>query len=114
MELLIENGFEGFADIMRILLNEAMKIERENALGAASYERTENRKGYANGYKPKTVDTRVGRLSGSRVFPGNSSVVINLPVGGSYKRERRLYFCTGAAGSYISPAYRMLVRGKAV
>jgi len=63
MELLIENGFEGFADIMRILLNEAMKIERENALGAASYERTENRKGYANGYKPKTVDTRVGRLT---------------------------------------------------
>jgi putative transposase len=63
MELLIENGFEGFADIMRILLNEAMKIERENALGAAFYERTEKRKGYANGYKPKTVDTRVGRLT---------------------------------------------------
>lgn len=63
MELLIENGFEGFADIMRILLNEAMKIERDNALGAALYERTEKRKGYANGYKPKTVDTRVGRLT---------------------------------------------------
>src|SRR4030042_1379219 len=63
MELLIENGFEGFADVLRILLNEAMKIERDNALGAGLYERTDNRKGYANGYKPKTVDTRVGKMT---------------------------------------------------
>jgi len=62
MELLIENGFEGFADVLRILLNEAMKIERDHALGAGLYERTDSRRGYANGYKPKTVDTRVGRL----------------------------------------------------
>lgn len=62
MELLIENGFESFADVLRILLNEAMKIERDNALGAALYERTDSRKGYANGYKPKTVGTRVGKL----------------------------------------------------
>lgn len=60
MELLIENGFDGFADCMRILLNEAMKIERDNALGAGPYERSEARKGHANGYKPKTVETRMG------------------------------------------------------
>ena len=63
MELLIENGFEGFADVLRILLNEAMKIERDQALGAGPYERTDTRRGYANGYKPKTVDTRIGKLS---------------------------------------------------
>jgi putative transposase len=63
MELLIENGFEGFADVLRILLNEAMKIERNQALGAQLYQRTDTRRGYANGYKPKTVDTRIGRLS---------------------------------------------------
>lgn len=62
MELLMENGFEGFADVMRILLNEAMKIERDQTLCARPYERTDSRKGYANGYKPKTVDTRMGRL----------------------------------------------------
>jgi len=61
MELLIENGFEAFADVLRILLNEAMKIERDQALGAQLYERTQARRGYANGYKPKTVGTRVGR-----------------------------------------------------
>jgi transposase-like protein len=62
MELLIENGFDGFADVLRILLNEAMKIERDHALGAGPYERSDARKGHANGYKPKTVDTRMGRV----------------------------------------------------
>jgi transposase-like protein len=63
MELLIENGFDGFADVLQILLNEAMKIERDHVLGAAPYERCETRKGHANGYKPKTVDTRMGRIT---------------------------------------------------
>jgi len=63
MELLIENGFDGMADVLRILLNEAMKIEREQALSANAYQRTPNRKGYANGFKPKTVDTRMGRIT---------------------------------------------------
>jgi transposase-like protein len=49
--------------VLRILLNEAMKIERDQALGAGLYERTETRRGYANGYKPKTIDTRLGKLS---------------------------------------------------
>jgi len=63
MEMLIENGFDGMADVLRILLNEAMKIERENCLAAGAYQRTPDRKGYANGFKPKTVDTRMGRIA---------------------------------------------------
>ena len=63
MELLIENGFDRMADVLRILLNEAMKIEREDTLAARSYQRTSDRKGYANGYKPKTVDTRCPKTS---------------------------------------------------
>jgi hypothetical protein len=43
MEMLIENGFESFADVLRILLNEAMKIERDHALRAGLYERTDSR-----------------------------------------------------------------------
>ena len=62
MELLIENGFDGMADVLRILMNEAMKIEREDALDARAYQRTPERKGYANGFKSKTVDTRMGRM----------------------------------------------------
>jgi len=62
MELLIENGFDEMAEVLRILMNEAMKIEREDTLEARAYQRTPDRKGYANGFKPKTVDTRMGRM----------------------------------------------------
>jgi putative transposase len=51
-----------FAAALRLLLNEAMRIERAQVLGAAPYERTEERRGYANGFKPKTIDTRLGAL----------------------------------------------------
>ena len=45
-----------------ILLNETMKIDREMHLKAAPYERTEQRRGQANGFKPKTLTTRLGQL----------------------------------------------------
>lgn len=63
MELLITNGFEGMAEVFRLLLNESMKIERENVLGALPYQRTQQRRGYANGYKPKNIDTRLGKIT---------------------------------------------------
>lgn len=62
LTLLVDHGFEGFASAMQILLNEAMKLERQAALNAQPYERTQTRRGYANGFKPKTVETRLGRL----------------------------------------------------
>jgi putative transposase len=62
LELLAEQGFEGMARAMQTLLNEAMKLERADVLGAKPYERTADRRGYANGFKPKTVHTRVGDL----------------------------------------------------
>ena len=37
MELLIENGFESFADVLSIMLNEAKKIERDHVLRAGPY-----------------------------------------------------------------------------
>lgn len=62
MELLIENGFNGIADAVAILMNTAMKIERSRYLKAEPYERTEQRQSYANGYKAKIVKTRVGTV----------------------------------------------------
>lgn len=62
LELLAEQGFEGLAQALEILLNEAMKIERIQTLAARPYERTPARRGQANGFKPKTVQTRVGPL----------------------------------------------------
>ena len=62
LQVICDNGMEGLAEAIRLLLNEAMKIERAQALGAAPYERSDKRLGYANGYKPKTVATRLGSV----------------------------------------------------
>ena len=62
IQVLDQHGFEGMARAIEILVNEAMKIERAEALGAQPYERTEERRGYANGFKPKTLQTRVGKV----------------------------------------------------
>jgi len=62
IQLLAEHGFDGLAEVIELLLNEMMKIERCEALGAAPYQRTEQRRGYANGYKDKTVHSRIGDL----------------------------------------------------
>jgi len=62
-ELLAEHGFDGLAQAVTVLLNEVMKLERSHALGAGPYQRAESRTGYANGYKPKTLHTRLGPLT---------------------------------------------------
>jgi len=62
MELLTQEGLNGSGEAMRLLLNAAMRLEREHHLGAAAYERNEQRRGYANGFKPKTIQTRSGAL----------------------------------------------------
>ncbi len=63
MELLIENSFDGIADTIGVLMNTAMQIERSHHLNAKPYERNIGRKGYANGYKPKTMQTRFGKVN---------------------------------------------------
>jgi len=50
-------------DALEILINTAMKIEGEGHLGASRYERTEERLGDSNGFKPKAVKTRLGVLN---------------------------------------------------
>lgn len=57
------NGSAGLTEAMRLMLNQAMVAERSEALGAKPYERCETRKGYANGFKPKTIQTRLGQVT---------------------------------------------------
>lgn len=62
MQVLMDEGMQGFPAVMARLYNLAMRFERELHLGAARYERSACRTGYANGYKPKTVRTAAGKL----------------------------------------------------
>ena len=61
--LIIEHGPDTMATAFSTLMNHAMRIEREHVLQAESHQRTTGRQGYANGFKPKTLQTRVGEVS---------------------------------------------------
>jgi len=63
MEQLIANGSEDMASVFAGLFDLAMRIERERFLGAEHYERTPLRHGYANGTKPKRLDTPAGTVT---------------------------------------------------
>lgn len=63
MEHLIEHGPGDMSTMFARAFELAMQIERERFLGAGRYERTAGRQGYANGYKPKRIDTPAGTVS---------------------------------------------------
>jgi transposase-like protein len=75
LEQLSEQGTEYLPELIRILVNAAMQIERQKHLKAGLPERTPERQGHANGYKPKTVQTRVG---------GNTFDIPQVRAGGFY------------------------------
>lgn len=63
LEQISQQGTEYLPELIRILVNAAMQIERQKHLGAGWHERTPERQGHANGYKSKTVQTRVGGIT---------------------------------------------------
>ncbi len=63
LEQLTTSGMDALPELFRVLLNAAMLFERQNHLGAAPHERTEQRTGHANGYKDKTLATRLGQIT---------------------------------------------------
>ena len=62
MQLLIAEKEKAFPTILAKLYNQAMIVERETHLEAGSYERSEGRDGYANGFKPRNYQTFHGNL----------------------------------------------------
>jgi len=63
LEKVSQQGFDILPELIRIVVNAAMQAERQHYLKAAPYQRTPERETYANGYKPKTVQTRVGNIT---------------------------------------------------
>lgn len=63
LQLITEQGTDGLAEGIRLLVNEAMLQERAHVLQAQPYERTDNRAGYSNGFKSKNLDTRIGPIT---------------------------------------------------
>ena len=63
LEQIAQQGLEALPDLIQTVINRAMQIERQKHLGVGPYERSAARQGHANGYKPKTVATRVGKIT---------------------------------------------------
>lgn len=63
LEQLIASGPNDIGGVFARAFELAMEIERERFLRAGRYERTADRQGYANGYKPKRVDTPAGSVT---------------------------------------------------
>ena len=63
LEQLSAQGLGALPDLFPVLLNATMQIERQKHLGAAPHKRTPERTGYANGYKDKTLNTRLGQIT---------------------------------------------------
>lgn len=63
LEQIATQGLEVIPELIRIVVNAAMQAERQQYLKAAPYQHTPERQGQANGYKPKTVKTRMGEIT---------------------------------------------------
>jgi len=63
--LLLKDAFksnEGLKPLLRELIQQVMHVEASQHVNAAPHERTDDRKGYRNGNKPRRLATRVGEL----------------------------------------------------
>ncbi len=63
MEQVRTQGLDILPELLRVIINNAMLMEREQHMNAEPYQRTSEREAHANGYKPKTVRTRVGEIA---------------------------------------------------
>ena len=63
LEAIASQGLDGLPELIRVMINTAMQAERQQYLKAEPYQRTAEREAHANGYKPKTMRTRVGEIT---------------------------------------------------
>ena len=63
LEQIQEQGLDVLPELIRVILNTGMQAERSEHLNAAPYQHNQERNGYANGFKPKTMRTRIGEIT---------------------------------------------------
>ncbi len=63
VEHIMKQGLEAVPEMISTLINLAMQVERQAYLGVGPYERSPERRDSANGFKPKTVATRMGEIT---------------------------------------------------
>ena len=61
-QLIYYQGEDLISEILRLGIQSLMELERDEHIGVGSYERGDERRSYRNGYKSRTLYTRVGQL----------------------------------------------------
>lgn len=60
-ELLVND--EGLKGLVETVLNQVLKDQLTEQVGAERYERSDDRSSYRNGYRPRMITCRVGKLT---------------------------------------------------
>jgi putative transposase len=63
LEQIADGGLDALPEAIRLLINAAMLLERQKFIGAGPYQRSPERQAHANGFKDKTLQTRLGALT---------------------------------------------------
>lgn len=102
IQVLSAHDFAGISRALEAPMNEAMKAP-EVTLGAGPYDRTSERRGRANGFKPKTVNRRLGKFqlqvlptSGFEFYPKNPRTGRRPPV-----RNFEQRFCSASIADVV-------------
>lgn len=90
--LFSENKDEAFAKLMEALLNQVLKAESSEQLGAENYERSNDRKDYRNGSRTRGLVTRVGKIQ--LEVPRHRNVPFKTVLFENYQRNEQALIAT--------------------
>jgi putative transposase len=97
-------GDPGFLrEIVERVLQELLETEMTEHIGAAPYERTENRNGHRNGHKPRALRTRVGTLN--LLVPQEREGTFSSRLFARYQRNEKA-LVLALMEMYVSKAFR--------
>lgn len=100
LQVLTGNRDNALTFLIERILNEIMKAESEEQLGAAKHERTDERQDYRNGVRERALNTRIGTLTLS--VPRHRNEPFHTMVFEQYKRSE---------ASLIATMVQMVIEG---
>lgn len=90
--LFSESKDEAFGKLMEALLNQVLKAESAEQLGAENYERSEERLDYRNGTRSRSLTTRIGKIE--LEVPRHRNVPFRTSLFENYQRNEQALICT--------------------
>lgn len=83
---------DAFAKLMETILNQVLKAESTEQLGAENYQRSEERRDYRNGSRSRTLTTRVGKIE--LEIPRHRNVPFKTVLFENYQRNEQALIAT--------------------